>query len=106
MGVKELIEEQALLNDAIYQIKKEIITETVKKDNYEADIWIKTDFKGKGLTNDAQRKAYVKKQMGLYISKVGNLKNDLNLAENELSLCKTKIKAAMELGIDFDGQED
>lgn len=102
MTVKDLVNEQALLNDTIYQLKNKILEETVKRDSYEAKIWTETDFKKLGYTNESQRKAYVKQQMGQYIVQVGSLKNDLNLAENELSLCKTKIKLCMELGIDFD----
>lgn len=104
MGVKDLVYEQSLIHDTIYQLKEQIIDEEIKRDKYEADLWVNTKFKELGLTNNEQRKAYIKQQMGLYISKVGHLKNDLTLAENELNLCKTKIRLCMELGIDFDDE--
>lgn len=106
MGVKDLINEQALLNDAIHQLKGQIIDEEIKKDEHEAKLWTQTNFKQLGLTNNEQRKAYVKQQMGLFISKIGHLRNDLALAENELHLCKTKVKVCMELGLDLDDETE
>ena len=102
MSVTDLVNEQAALNDAIYQIKNEIIDEEIKERNYEAKLWIETDFKALKLSNKEMRDAYIKSEMSKFFSNVSKLKNDLELAKNELDLCKTKIKLALELGIDFD----
>ena len=100
--IKQLLEEYAMLNDTIYQLRNQLLEEEIKEMEYEANLWLNTDFKGLKLTNNELRKAHVQKQMGLYISKVGSLKNDLKLAESELSLCKTKINVIKDLGIDLD----
>lgn len=106
MTIKELLDEHAVLNDAIYQLRNQILEEEIKEAEFEAKLWLETDFKKLKLSNKELREAYVKQKMGTYISKVGRLKNDLKYAENELSLCKTKINVIRELGIDLDDREE
>lgn len=106
MGVKELLEECAVLNDAVYQLRNQVLEEEMKEAAFEAKLWLETDFKKLKLSNKELREAYVRQQMGTYISKVGHLKNDLKYAESELSLCKTKINVIRELGIDLDDPKE
>lgn len=102
MNVQDLLMEQGVLNDTIYQLRNQILEEEIKQAQYECDLWVNTDFKGLKLTNKEMRDAYIKQQMGQYISNIGHLRNDLKLAESELTLNKTKIKVILELGIDLD----
>lgn len=106
MEVKKLLEEYAMLNDAIYQLRNQILDEEIKETQYECRLWLETNFKELKLSNKELREAYVKQKMGEYISKVGKLRNDLKFAEGELNLCKTKISLIKELGIDLNDSEE
>lgn len=98
MAVQDLINEYAMLNDMIYQLRNQILEEEIKKIEYESNLWLNTDFKALKLTNKELRDAYVDSKMGLFISNVGSLKNDLKSVENELELCKLKIRLIMSFG--------
>ena len=98
--IKELLDEHAMISDAIYQLKNQIIDEQIKEAEYECSLWLNTDFKTLKLSNKELREAYVKSKMGGYISKVGKLKNDLEYSRNQLKLCEMKINIFKESGID------
>lgn len=75
--ISHIVEEQSILINNMHSLKNEIIKEESKKVSYESDLWLKTNFKERGLSNKELREAYVDSKMKEYISTVGQKKNDL-----------------------------
>ena len=105
MSIQDLLVEQGVLNDAIYQLRNQIIKAEIDEANAEYILWTETDFKKLNLTNKEMRTSYIKNKMSQHIAKINSLKNDLKMTQNELSLNKTKIKIILEMGIDLNDSE-
>lgn len=63
VSIFELIEKKKNVIQDLYKVRGEMLLEKEKDELNEADVWLHTPFKEKGLTNDSMRKAYVKKTL-------------------------------------------
>ena len=78
--IKSLLKDLKEKTDQANKLRIAIVKEKETEEKNEAELWITTPFKEKGLTNDKMRNAYVKQQMGLlypsfYASKKAELAN-------------------------------
>lgn len=103
--INEIINEQNATIDMIYQLKGLIAKEEMTKEELECKLWMETNFQALKLSNADQRKAYVKKELSLINNKIAGIKNDLQYAENQLKILKTKEKMILEFGIEALSEE-
>lgn len=108
--LKALLKEAEKLTDEIGNLRIQVVEEKAKDELHEADLWINTPFKEKGLTNDKMRNAYVTQQMSLlYPSFYLTKKAKLTYLEERLKWVYTMIHTMRENGIDeieFESDKD
>ena len=81
------------------ELGKKLVEELEEREKTEADIWLKTDFKSVGATNDQLRKAYVTNAMSQFPNFYGTKKAELEGLEREISSLKKRISVMESLGI-------
>lgn len=100
VSIFELIEKKKNVIQDLYKVRGEMLLEKEKDELNEADVWLNTPFKEKGLTNDSMRKAYVKKTLishypSFYLHKQAK---EQKLSE-ELEWLTQTIEVLMDLGV-------
>ena len=100
VSIFELIEKKKNVIQDLYKVRGDMILEKEKDELNEADVWLNTSFKEKGLTNDSMRKAYVKKTLishypSFYLHKKAK---EQKLSE-ELEWLTQTIEVLMDLGV-------
>lgn len=91
----DMLLEQEILIDEIKKCRQKLQDEQQKRVDYEADLWLHTDFKALKLTNKEQRDVYVKKMMKDYISKENTLKIELKRKEMRVSFLSQALSILM-----------
>ncbi len=86
-----LLEEQERTIAALYDLEETLVEEQMKKTEYENQLWLTTDFKAEGCTNQKQRDAYVEDKMKELIPTVEHLKNDINYTKRMVNFMEKKI---------------
>ena len=100
VSIFELIERKKNVIEDLYKVRGEMIIEKERDELNEAEIWLDTPFKEKGLTNDSMRKAYVKKTLiSHYPSFYLNKKAKEQKLSDELEWITQTIKVLMDLGV-------
>lgn len=95
-----------LLKDEKNKVKKlnnlrdELVEEKRLRDLDEADCWVNTDFKAKGLTNDKQRNAYVKKHMSTMPNTYSLKKAAFESLEQEIKWIRETISVMQKFGVE------
>lgn len=89
----ELFLEEDILIDEIAGLEKEVLKEERRINEYECKLWLKTDFKGKKLSNKELREAYVKKKKLDFITDAGHKKIALNRKKMRLSAVRMHLQA-------------
>ena len=110
VSIFELIEKKKNVIEDLYKVRGEMLLEKEKDELNEADVWLNTPFKEKGLTNDSMRKAYVKKTLiSHYPSFYLHKKAKAQKLSEELEWLTQTIKVLMDLGvteIEFDKDKE
>lgn len=105
----DLLRKEKKIIDKMNSLRKNIVKEKKDRDANESELWIHTDFKAKGLTNEKTRAAYVTNQMGLlYPSFYETHKASLANLESELKWIRQLIDVMKEFGIqeiDLEGKD-
>lgn len=86
-----LLNEQERTIAALYELEEQLVDEQMKKTEYENKLWLETDFKAIGCTNQKQRDAYVSDKMKELIPTVEHLKNDINYTQRTVNFLEKKI---------------
>lgn len=95
-----------LLKDEKNKVKKlnnlrdELVEEKRLRDLDEADCWVSTDFKAKGLTNEKQRNAYVKKHMSTMPNTYASKKATFESLEQEIKWIRETISVMQKFGVE------
>lgn len=94
--LEDLLRDAQIKTEKMNKLRTEIVKEKINEEENEAQLWLTTPFKEKGLTNEKMRNAYVKQQMGLlypsfYLQKkaeLSNLEADLKWIYETLHIMK------------------
>ena len=86
-----LLEEQERTIAALYELEEQLVDEQMKRTEYENKLWLETDFKAVGCTNQKQRDAYVSDKMKELIPTIEHLKNDINYTKRTVNFLEKKI---------------
>lgn len=90
---KEKIEESNKLKTSLVEQKR-------LRDLDEADIWLKTDFKSLGATNDKMRTAIVTQRMNEFPNTYEQKKTKISTLEAEIKLIRDIIDVMKKFGVD------
>ena len=82
---QEIINKLKEAEDRLTQAKSDL-------KNRENELWLKTQFKELGYTNDDTRRAYVNHETGDLRVAEEMIKNEVTQLKRELNLCDDKIK--------------
>ena len=82
---------QKLINDLKDAEDRLTHTKNVLKTK-ENDLWLNTEFKALGYTNDDTRRAYVNHETSNLKLEEELIKNEITMLKRELNLCDDKIK--------------
>ncbi len=98
--IKSLLKDLKEKTDKANELRIAIVKEKEQTEQNEAELWITTPFKEKGLTNDKMRNAYVKQQMGLlYPSFYASKKAELAGIEAEIKWIYEMISTMKLFGV-------
>lgn len=86
-----LLDEQEKTIAVLYDLEESLVKEQMKKAEYENKLWLETDFKAEGCSNQKQRDAYVENKMKELIPTVEHLKNDINYTKRMVNFMEKKI---------------
>lgn len=98
VSVCDLLKEENELIEEIKKVSKKVILEEDARDQHEANLWITTDFKKSGATNDKQRKAVITSLMGQEFPPF-TLKAKLNYLNLRLKFVRHCVDAMRDLGV-------
>ena len=88
----ELVEAKLYTLQKIRQKEAEIIALEQEIKGNESALWLTTDFKAEGCTNDIMRKAFVNQQLLDDKNELQWLKHDLTKFHDDLTLIKTLLE--------------
>lgn len=80
----ELLREQKAKIERLNSLREEVAKEKRLRDLDESKIWVSTDFKAEGMTNDKMRAAYVKKKMSMFPNEYAKKKNEFDSLSEEI----------------------
>lgn len=63
VSIFELLLQERDKIEELKKLREDAIKEKLKEEQNEAELWLSTPFKEKGLTNDDMRRSYIKQQM-------------------------------------------
>lgn len=110
--IVELLKKEQSIIKELDVARAEAIEEKLKSEQDEATLWVTTNFKDKGFTNDKMRSAYVTQQKQLLYpnfyeqkrAKVNNLENQLKFIKQVISvMIQFEIKEID--GLDFEEEK-
>ena len=107
--IYDLLKEEKEKVEKLNNLREEIVEEKRIRDLDEANCGVDTDFTAKKLTNDAQRKAYVKKQMSMMPNTYASKKAEFESLDQEIKWIRETIKVMQQFGveeIDFEDNKD
>ena len=88
----ELVEAKLYTLQKIRQKEAEIIALEQEIKGNESALWLTTDFKANGCTNDTMRKAFVHQEVQEDKQQLDWLHHDLNKFQDDLKLIKTLLE--------------
>lgn len=88
----ELVEAKLYTLQKIRQKEAEIIALEQEIKGNESALWLTTDFKAEGCTNDTMRKAFVHQEVQEDKQQLDWLHHDLNKFQDDLKLIKTLLE--------------
>lgn len=105
--LEKLLEEYHLTIEVEYELKNQLLIEETKKQDFENNIWLGTDFSKMLKSNNEQtRKAYVSNQMATqFIDRTGNLANDIRFIQGYLKYLSKKINIILDIGVSDEGYD-
>ena len=98
--IYDLLKEEKNKVKKLNKLRYELIEEKRLRDLDEADCWVSTDFKAKGLTNDKQRNAYVKKHMSTMPNTYSSKKATFESLEQEIKWIRETIGVMQKFGVE------
>lgn len=99
--ITELLQEQDKKIQELNKLRLKAVDEKKQKEENEADLWITTNFKEKGLTNEKMRQAYVVNQMALlYPNFYDQTKVKITNLEYEIKCLRQVISVMIEFGVE------
>ena len=99
VSIYDLLKEEEELGEEIGKVNKKIILEEDAREQFESNLWLRTDFKKYGASNDKQRKAVITSLMGQEFPPLTD-KARLNQLTNRLRFVRHCIDVMRDLGVD------
>ena len=88
------------------KLKRVVSEEKRLRDLDEASIWLSTDFKSLGMTNDKMRNAFVTKEMTKFPNKYLDAKNKLSNIDEELIFVRNCVATMRQFNIEEFNDKD
>lgn len=98
VSIYDLLKEEKELIEEIRKVSKKVVLEEDVRKQHEANLWLTTDFKKNGATNDKQRNAVVTSLMGQEFPPF-TLKAKLNYLNLRLKFVKHCVDVMRDLGV-------
>lgn len=99
--ITELLQEQDKKIQELNKLRLKAVDEKKQKEENEADLWVTTNFKEKGLTNEKMRQAYVVNQMALlYPNFYNQTKAKITNLEHEIRCLRQVIDVMINFGVE------
>lgn len=107
VSIFELLKEEKEKIEEVSKLKIGLIEQKRLRDLDEADVWLTTDFKGLGATNDKMRTAIVTKKLNEFPNTYEQKRVKISNIEAEIRLIREMIGIMKEFGVDnIDLEED
>ena len=100
VSIYDLLKEEKKKVEEVNKMKISVVELKRLRDLDEADIWLSTDFKALGATNDKLRSAVVTKTMSQFPNTYEQKKAKISVIENEIKYIREVIGVMKEFGVD------
>lgn len=100
VNIFELLTEEKEKIEEIGKLKISLVEQKRLRELDEADIWLTTDFKGLGATNDKMRTAIVTKRLNEFPNTYEQKRAKISVLESEVKLIRDIIMVMKEFGVD------
>ena len=98
--IYDLLKDEKNKVKRLNNLRDELVEEKRLRDLDEADCWVNTDFKAKGLTNDKQRKKKKKKHMSTMPNTYSLKKAAFESLEQEIKWIRGTISVMQKFGVE------
>lgn len=100
VSIYELLKQEKEKTKKLNELRENLVEEKRLRDLDEANLWVNTDFKAQGATNDKQRTAYVQKQMSMFPNTYASKKAEFDSLGQEIKLIRETISVMQTFGVD------
>lgn len=100
VSIYDLLKEEKKKVSKLNELREHLVEEKRLRELDEDNIWVSTEFKKLGYTNDKLRAAYVRKQMNMMPNIYISIKNEFDSLKQEIDFIKETIDVMKSFGVD------